>query len=229
MPIRRCKAVFERLDEAALDPWRRLPPAVIGDAMDRSGCMAAAIKPIGFGLRIAGQGRTVQTMVGDNSTLHAAIGLIEPGEILVADAGGALDIAVWGGVMAAAAVHRRIGGVVIDGAARDAHELREIGFPLFCRAVTPRGPHKGFGGTIDGQVSVGGVAVSPGDIIVGDDDGVVVVPLARRHEVLKRAAAQLAKEEGWLAAIRQGRTTHELLGLTPIETIEDGPAPGPGQ
>jgi regulator of RNase E activity RraA len=181
--------------------------------------MAAAIKPIAPGLRITGQARTVATMVGDNSAIHAALGFLDPGEVLVVDAGGVEDIAVWGGVMTEAALVRQIGGVVIDGAVRDVAELRASGLAVFCRAISPRGPHKAFGGTIDGRISAGGVAVQPGDLIIGDDDGVAVVPLAVQHELLARCRAAMERETGMIESIRSGVPTSTLLGLPAVEEI----------
>jgi regulator of RNase E activity RraA len=181
--------------------------------------MVAAIKALGPGMRILGHARTASTMIGDNSTLHVAVGLLDPGDILVVDAGGVEDIAVWGGVMTEAALARGVGGAVIDGAIRDAHDLRERGFPVFCRAVSPRGPHKGLGGTIDGSIAAGGVPVVPGDIVIGDADGIAVVPLGRQAEILAAAQKILGREEEWLAAIRSGRSTADLLGLPAPEWV----------
>lgn len=213
MNIHRKMAPFERLAEDTAAKWRKLPAAIVGDSLDRTGCMAAAIKSVWHGARLFGHARTVVTMVGDNSTIHAAVELAEPGDVLVIDAGAACDVAVWGGVITEAATYRSVAGVVIDGAIRDVDELRQRRFPVFARAVTPRGPHKGHGGTIDGPAAVGGVAVCPGDLVVGDDDGVVVVPLARHREILEKALKRLEMERRWVEEVRSGRSTRELLGL----------------
>ncbi|MCK5622420.1 MAG: RraA family protein, partial [Alphaproteobacteria bacterium] len=112
-----------------------------------------------------------------------------------------------------------IAGIVLDGAVRDVAEMREMGFPVFCRAVVPRGPHKGFGGTIDGAISCAGVAVSPGDLVIGDDDGVAVVPLAQVRAVQAAAIEAQKREWGWLEEIAKGKTTRELLGLPEPELV----------
>lgn len=213
MNILRHTAPFERLGEETMAAWRRLPTAIVGDSLDRTGCMASAIKCVWPGARLFGQARTVVTMVGDNSTIHAAVELAEPGDVLVVDAGGACEVAIWGGVITEAATLRGVAGVVIDGAIRDVEELRGRRFPVFARAVTPRGPHKGHGGTIDGPAAVGGVSISPGDLVIGDDDGVVIVPLARHREILEKALQRSEMERGWIEQVRLGRSTREILGL----------------
>ncbi len=129
------------------------------------------------------------------------------------------DVAIWGEVMTRAAVEQGIGGIVLDGAVRDLADLREMGFPVFCRAAVPRGPHKGFGGTIDAEISCAGVAVAPGDLVVGDDDGVAVVPLTQVRAVMKAAKEAQKREWAWLEEIAKGKTTRELLGLPEPELV----------
>jgi regulator of RNase E activity RraA len=172
MALRRHEVTFETLSRDILDGFNGLAASQVGDAMNREQIMAAAIKPIAVGTRICGQARTVNAMAGDNGIIHAAIPYARPGEILVVNGMGVEDVAIWGEVMTHAAQKQGIAGIVLDGAVRDVAEMREMGFPVFCRAVVPRGPHKGFGGTIDGAISCAGVAVSPGDLVIGDDDGV---------------------------------------------------------
>ena len=186
--------------------------------MNRGGAMAAAIKPVRAGMRMVGQARTASIMVGDNSILHLALREMQPGDVLVIDGGGALEVALWGGVLNAAAKARKIGGVVIDGAARDAAELRDADLPIYCRGFTPRGPHKGFGGVFDAPAAVGGAPVSSGDIVIGDDDGVVVVPIADRAAVLDACRANLAKEARWLSEIESGADTPTILGVPGFTT-----------
>ena len=158
-------------------------------------------------------------MAGDNGIIHAAIPHARPGEILVVNGMGVEDVAIWGEVMTHAAQKQGIAGIVLDGAVRDVAEMREMGFPVFCRAVVPRGPHKGFGGTIDGAISCGGVAVSPGDLVIGDDDGVAVVPLAEVRAV--QAAAwrrRSANGSGWRRSPR-ARPRANCLGLPEPELV----------
>lgn len=220
MPIQRHRAPFETLSKETLEAWRAIPPAIVSDCMNRTNTMAGAIKPVKAGTILVGQARTVQCMVGDNSALHLAIGLLEPGEILVADAGGFEDTAVWGGIMTRAAMQRQIAGIVVDGAVRDVAEMRDFGFACFARAIVPAGPHKGFGGAIDGLISCGGSPVQPGDIVIGDDDGVAVVPLAR-HEALLKASLQKIEQENQInAETAQGALPGSRMGLGEPEWVD---------
>lgn len=219
MALRRYIADFPALPAPTIEAYRGLASSVVGDAMNRERVMAAAIKPVAPGMRLCGQARTVSAMAGDNGIIHAAIPLVERGQVMVIDAAGVEDVAVWGEVMTRAAMHRGIAGVVLDGATRDAAELRQLGFPMFCRAVVPRGPHKGFGGTIDGTLAVAGVSVSPGDLVIGDDDGVAVVPLDEVDIVLDLARVAVEREARWLTEIDAGRTTAELIGIAEPEIV----------
>ncbi len=220
MAIRRYDIQFERLTPEALAAWAEIPPAVASDCMNRENFMAAAIKPVRAGTTLVGQARTVTSMVGDNGVSHVATVLFEPGEVMVIAGGGHDDGAVWGGVAPRAAWARGIAGVVIDGAVRDVAEIRELGFPCYARAVVPGGPHKGFGGTIDGAIACAGCPVSPGDIVLGDDDGIAVVPLAQQAALLPICRDKLIQEENWLAEIAAGKTMAEILGLDEAEVIE---------
>ena len=130
------------------------------------------------------------------------------------EARGHVDTAVWGQIMTIDAQMRGVAGVVLDGSVRDAAQLRAMNFPIFARGVVARGPHKGFGGTIDGPVSVGGVTVHPGDLVIGDDDGVAVVPLASLDAVLSEVRRAEAREAEMLEAIRAGKTSAEIVGVT---------------
>lgn len=143
-------------------------------------------------------------MVGDNGAAHAAIGMMEAGEVLVMDARGHTETAVWGGIMTRAAMQQGIAGLVLDGALRDAAEIRELGFPAFAAGVCPAGPSKGFGGVIDGPISCGGCPVKPGDIVLADDDGVAVVPLERQAEIYQASLRQIETENDINADTRSG-------------------------
>ena len=220
MAIRRYDIQFERLTPETLAAWGEIPPAVASDCMNRGNFMAAAIKPVRTGTTLVGQARTITAMAGDNGVSHVATALVGVGEVMVIDAGGHDDVAVWGGVATRAAMARGIAGVVIDGAVRDVAEIRELGFPCYARAVVPGGPHKGFGGTIDGAIACAGCPVSPGDIVLGDDDGIAVVPLAQQAALLPICRDKLIQEKNWLAEIAAGKTVAELLGLGEAEVID---------
>jgi regulator of RNase E activity RraA len=220
MPIQRHQIDFATIPAAELKRWRDLPPAVVSDCMNRTQVMAGAIKPVAEGMRLLGQARTVTCMVGDNSALHMAIGLAQPGEVLVVDAGGFEDTAIWGGIMTRAALERGIGGLVVDGAVRDVAEIREFGFPCFSRAVVPAGPHKGFGGVIDGPIACAGCPVKPGDLVIGDDDGVCVVPLDRAETILTASLDKIAQEEQTNADTAAGKIPVASMGLPEPEILD---------
>ncbi len=208
-----------RLSEAEIAAWAELPTAVIGDDLERTGTLQAAIKPLGPGMGFAGQALTVQTMVGDNAPLHYALTVAWPGCVIVVDARGHMDTAIWGGILTAAAQARGVRAVVLDGAVRDAAELRESGLAVYARGIVPNGPHKGFGGGVNVPIQCAGVAVDPGDLVVGDDDGVVVVRPDQMDGLMAKCRARIAREEAMLEKIAAGTSTVELLGLPPLTEI----------
>ena len=219
MALQRYDVTFETLSDDLLKAWREIPAAVASDMMNRSQVMAARIKPVAPGMRICGQARTVTCMSGDNSAPHRLIGMCKPGEVMVVDGRGVENVAVWGGIMTDAAIYRGIGGLVVEGAVRDVAEIREKNFPAFSSAIVPAGPHKNFGGTIDGVVAVGDCPVHPGDLIVGDDDGVTVVPLAWAESILAASQKKIADEADTLRRIAEGELTADMMGLAEPEVI----------
>jgi 4-hydroxy-4-methyl-2-oxoglutarate aldolase len=214
MTIERYKAEFRRMTDGELAEWRKIPTAMVGDALNRAQCMAGAIKPLRPNMRLVGQARTAQVPAADNAAIHAVLALARPGEVLVIDGQGHPDTGVWGGILTHAALRAQVSGVVLDGATRDSLEIAERGFPVFCRAVVPRGGQKGSYGMVDGPVSVGGVPVRSGDLVIGDGDGVAIVPLQRVEQTLADVRKIEAREVEILAKIDAGQTTAELLGIT---------------
>ena len=183
--------------------------------------MSGAIKPISPEMRLVGQARTVNCMVADNSALHAALNLAQPGDVLIANAQSFEDVAVWGGLMTRAAMHRGIAGLVVDGAVRDSAEIADLGFACFARNAVPRGPHKGFGGSVDEVIACGGVRVAPGDLVVADRDGVVIVPLTVLGPTLDAVNALRERERATLAKIAQGQSLADIYGVPDI--VDVGP------
>jgi regulator of RNase E activity RraA len=217
MPVQIFPNEFTPLSADKLAQWATIPPAIAGDVMNRQNVMAGRISPLSPGMTMAGQARTVAVLAGDNAALHEVIGRLRPNEVLVIDAANYDDRAVWGGILNTRAKLRDINGVVLDGAARDAAEMREMGLPVYLSALSPAGPHKGWGGSIDDRISCGGVAVMPGDIILGDDDGVTVVPLARADAVLATSLERIAYEEDILNKLASGA---DVSGLFPSPELE---------
>jgi RraA family protein len=156
---------------------------------------------------MAGTALTVRTAGGDNLVIHQALELIRPGDVIVVDGGGDTGRALVGEIMASIAAHRGAAGFVIDGAVRDAGVLAKGDFPCFARAAIHRGPYKNGPGAINVPVTIGGMVVSPGDIVVGDEDGVVAFPQAIAGELLSAVRAQEAREAEILKSIREGRYT----------------------
>ena len=209
------EAPTARMAEAEIAEWRAIPTAVISDELNRGGTMAAAIKPIGGGMGFAGQALTAQTMVGDNATLHYAVSYAWPGCVLVVDARGHVDTAVWGGILTHAAKVKGVAALVIDGGVRDVDELKRSGVAVYARGVVPNGPHKGFGGSVNAPIQCAGVPVDPGDLVVGDGDGVVVVRRDRMDGLMARCRARIAKEEAILKKLDGGVDSYEIQGLPP--------------
>ncbi len=207
------KAEFERLSEAELAPWRAARTPLLSDAMAAANTLSAELRPLDRGTAFVGQALTVRAIAADLLPGLQALKLARPGDVLVIDAGGHKDNAVLGGNMNSQARAKGIVGLVIDGAIRDVAEIRASGMPTFARAVTPAGPHKGGVGEVNGVISLGGVAVAPGDLICGDDDGVVVVPLARRAEILAEHDRIRSLERDWAKRLAAGEDFLAILGL----------------
>ena len=201
--------------EAEIAEWRAIPTAVISDELNRSGTMVAALKPVGADMGFAGQALTAQTMVGDNATLHYAVSYAWPGCVLVVDARGHVDTAVWGGILTHAAKVKGVAALVVDGGVRDVDELKESGVAVYARGVVPNGPHKGFGGSVNGPIQCAGVPVGPGDLLVGDADGVVVVRPDQMDGLMVRCRARIAKEEAIVEKLDAGVESYEIQGLPP--------------
>lgn len=166
-----------------------LPTPNIGDAMERLGVLDASIKQVWPGARLAGPAFTVWTRAGDNAYLHRALAEAAPGDVIVVNGQGDESRALMGDLIGARARNAGIAGFVIDGAVRDAAGLERLGMPVFARSISPAGPYKNGPGILAGPIAVGGVAVLPGDIVVGDEDGTVVIPRARAEEILLAAEA----------------------------------------
>jgi len=211
---------FERPDPDMVQSLGEFPTGILSDCMNRFQAMDAGIGPLKAGCRLCGPAFTVQSMESCNWGGHQALSLAKPGDVLVVAARGGTAGAVWGHVMTAAAKERGVAGVVLDGCVRDWQDNHEDTLPIFCRGACPGGPHKGWPGNINVPVSCGGVPVLPGDIVVGDDDGVVAVPKGRAKIVLREAKDRVATEEEWYRRVADGATTADILGLGPATEAE---------
>ncbi|SHO61671.1 Regulator of RNase E activity RraA [Pseudoxanthobacter soli DSM 19599] len=189
--------------------------AVFADVQYRTGVMDSGIKPA-FRAKICGQAITVQLSKGDLVDPLRALEMGHPGDVIVVDAGGDVNTSVCGALMGGLAQNHGIRGMVIDGAGRDTDELEDLNWPIWVRAITARGTHTMFSGrkeelSINVPIACGGVVVNPGDFIVADLMGVVVVPLARAEEVVQLASEQATREEQTRALVKQGKTVEDLL------------------
>jgi regulator of RNase E activity RraA len=201
--LRRERAVSQE----SVERFREFPLANVSDCMNRLEGGAAAIRPINDDphVKMAGVALTVKTRPGDNLMVHKALSMAGPGDALVVDAGGDLTNAILGEIMIAAAVSRGVAGVVVDGAIRDAAAIRGGAFPVFARGVTHRGPYKDGPGEVNGVIAISGMVISPGDLIIGDADGVLCVPIDEVDKVYECAKAKLESEQKAFASIAAGQ------------------------
>lgn len=199
--------------------WSEIPSAVAADMLNRAQTVGSRVQPLFEGIRLVGRARTVQCMVGDNGPIQMFMRYAEPGDVLVVDGGGFTDTALWGGLLTEQAVKLGVAGVVADAGLRDVAEIRERKFPCYGAGINPAGPHKGFGGAIDGPISCAGCPVSPGDLVLGDDDGVTIVPHAQLDDVLAACREKLASEAQLVADIQSGKLLVDRLGLPEPELV----------
>jgi 4-hydroxy-4-methyl-2-oxoglutarate aldolase len=194
---------------------RELGAATLHEAGGRIGVMPSAIKPVAPEMRVCGPAVTVHSPGGDNLWLHRAIYAAEPGDVLVVHVSGEHDFGYWGEIMSCAAHARALGGLVIDGCVRDGDILAEFGLPVFARGLCIRGTGKDFGarGWINFPTLFGDLVVHAGDLVVGDTDGVVVVPNEQAARVVDAARQREAKEAAILQRLRGGERTLELYNF----------------
>ena len=207
---------FDRLPQELVRQLGGVPTGILSDCMNRMQSLDAGIRPIAPGLKICGPAFTVQSVESNNWGAHQALVLAKAGDVIVLAARGGMQSAVWGHVMTQAAKNRGLAGVVIDGCIRDSAENRADTLPVFARGICPAGPHKGWPCNLNVPVSCAGVAVLPGDIVIGDDDGVVVVPASRAVQVLEESAKRIDTEKDWYRRLEAGESTVSLLGLKPL-------------
>jgi regulator of RNase E activity RraA len=194
-------------DERALvEAFRNAPTAVISDNLQRLPGLVGLNKYHRSG-QLLGRARTVRTRAGDNLTIHKMLDLVRPGEVIVVAGEGDLSRALVGDIMKTIAEVRGVAGFVIDGAIRDSAAFATSDFPCFARGVTHRGPYKDGPGELDVPVAISGTVVSPGDIVVGDEDGVVTFPISVARDLSAAVQAHIAREEDIIKSIHAGTYT----------------------
>ena len=193
---------IERVAPATVDQAAQFPSSILADVAGRRGALGGRIAPLATSMRFAGPAVTVEVRPGDNLMIHAALALVKPGDVIVVDGKGDLGSALMGEIMCQQAVALGVAAVVIDGAVRDSEAIRALGFPMFAAGLNPNGPTKFVPGRVNHPVSVGGVTVNPGDLVVGDADGVTVVERAKAAALLPLAAEKVAAETKRIEDIR---------------------------
>jgi len=196
---------FKRLERELIERFREIPSSNIADVMGRSASIGGEMKAYHRpGLTMAGSAFTVRVSPADNLMMHKALEMAKPGDVIVVDAGGDLTNAITGELMATYAKSKGYEGFVINGAVRDRAGLWELRFPVYAKGLQPRGPYKDGPGEINVPVSCNGVVVNPGDIVIGDDDGLVVIPAHDAENILKKALEKVELERVMMESIRNG-------------------------
>ena len=213
----RYRTDFKRPEPPLIDAYKALMDQTgcltgnVGDCLGRSAAMDSRIKGLSQGMKLVGPALTVKVPPIDNLMIHKALTLVKPGDVMVIDGGGDHSWALLGFLMVSTAIKLGLAGMVVDGCIRDAAEIRTSGFPIFAAGLNPNGPMKEGPGEINYPIQCGGQIVHPGDIIVADDDGVVVVPQDHAAGIVDNVKAVIVREEKRLAEIEAGVTTRPGL------------------
>lgn len=193
----------------------------LGAILGRQGLMDTRMRPISPGLRICGQAITCYNFPGDNLMLHAALRVARSGDVIVATNGGGSQGALWGEMVTFYARLKELGGAVVDGAVRDTEAVQSMGFPVFSTAISVSHPEKRGPGSANIPITVAGVTVHPGDLIVADNDGVLVIPPDHLSGAIERAEARAETEAGFRERLTEGQSMFDLLNLRPVFEAAD--------
>jgi regulator of RNase E activity RraA len=196
---------FERVPDDVVREASQFPASILADVAGRRGTMHGRIQPLVRSMKLCGPAFTIEVRAGDNLMIHAAMSMARPGDILVIDGKADQACALMGAIMVNGCMKTGIGGIVMDAAMRDYDELKDMGFPVFSVGTNPNGPTKFVPGRINHPISCGGMTVHPGDLVVGDADGVVVIERERAASLLPLARAKVADERKRIADIQAGK------------------------
>jgi 4-hydroxy-4-methyl-2-oxoglutarate aldolase len=188
----------------------------ISDCMGRFNAMTSDMRPLFEGIRFVGTAVTVKTLASDLAAAFKAIDVSEPGDVVVIDSHGSVNTAFWGENMTMSALNRGVIAAVVDGACRDVEEIRKIGFPVICKGIVPNVAAIAGYGDVNVPIQCAGVSVSPGDVVVADGNGVVIVPMSEADTVLNKAQRLLATEGIVQDKIRAGATIGELIDVDKV-------------
>ena len=209
--------ILERRKKVALDiakEFLTLPVANVSDSMWRLTAGGSRLRPMHKSGQMAGPALTVKSRPGDNLMLHKAIDMAEPGDIIVCDAGGDLTNSLMGELMLAHAIKRGVGGFVLDGSERDVEAFLDVNLPVFAAGVSHRGPYKDGPGEINVSVAIDGMVIEPGDLVIGDWDGVLSIPLDDVDSILKKTNEKQAAEAVDMAKIEAGEWDRSWVDKT---------------
>ena len=209
--------ILERKKKVALNiakEFLTLPVANVSDSMWRLTAGGSRLRPMHKSGQMAGPALTVKSRPGDNLMLHKAIDMAEPGDIIVCDAGGDLTNSLMGELMLAHAIKRGVGGFVLDGAVRDVEAFLNVNLPVFAAGVSHRGPYKDGPGEINVSVAIDGMVIEPGDLVIGDWDGVLSIPLDDVESILKKTNEKQAAEAVDMAKIEAGEWDRSWVDKT---------------
>jgi len=210
----RILARARKVDLAVAKQFLNLPVANVSDSMWRMTAGGSRLRPMHSSGQMAGPALTVKSRPGDNLMLHKAIDMAEPGDVIVCDAGGDLTNSLMGELMLAHAVKRGVAGFVLDGAVRDVLEFKKVNLPVFAAGVSHRGPYKDGPGEINVPIAIDGMVIEPGDLVLGDWDGVLSVPYDEVAGALERTQAKQAAEVQQMAEIEAGTSDRSWVDET---------------
>lgn len=207
------RRTIERADPEVVDDLATMGTATVHEAIGRLGFVGVDLRPIQHDVRIAGSAVTVSSHPGDNVMLHAAVEVCRPGDVLVVTITAPSTHGMFGELLATSLITRGVRGLVIDAGVRDTSELRAMGFPVWTRHVSCQGTVKNTPGSVNVPVVLGGLTVSPGDVVCADDDGVVVVERSSAAWALEQSRLRLAKEEATRSRLAAGELGVDIYGL----------------
>ncbi|MGW9328896.1 4-carboxy-4-hydroxy-2-oxoadipate aldolase/oxaloacetate decarboxylase [Bosea sp. NPDC055594] len=198
------------------EAYASVASATAHEAMERRGALDSSIKPVRRGMKVLGPAFTCVCPPGDNLTLHAALKMAKAGDVIVCASAGFTEQGLFGDVMASCAMGKGIAGLVVDGGVRDGATIAEIGFPVFARALSIKGSVKETLGALNKPIVAGGMLVEPGDLVIGDDDGVCIVPKAEIAAIAAASKTREEKEARFRRELLQGKTTWDMLNLSEL-------------
>src|SRR5690349_20803408 len=203
-----------QVDARYVQAFADIPVANVSDCMTRMTAGGPRLRPLHKGGRLGGPAVTVKCRPGDNLMIHKALDLAQPGDVIVVDAGGDLTNALFGELMLSYAMTRKLAGIVLDGAVRDIDVIAASSFPLYAAGVTHRGPYKDGPGEINVPIAIDGMVIHPGDLMLGDADGLLCVPMDSAEEVLAATRKKMEAEKKTLEEIAKGTLDTSWIDAT---------------